>query len=223
MKKPLLSFLSAMALFAGVQATASAQTTVDASNVLKFEYLNNGDGAVSKSGNSVVMNGEWKMFGYYNEWQTVDLSEYSKLNVVLTDYQGSAKYNSSMSLILNLCLSADTYEGTNVSTQASIKKVNGKEVNSTVELEFDLEELTPYRAKVYYVVLMNSESCSFNVKDFYLTKKSNALPQIDGSATVVETSYLSLTGIRSKTPNKGLNIIRQTMSDGSVRTTKALF
>lgn len=40
--------------------------------------------------------------------------------------------------------------------------------------------------------------------------------------TVLSTDYISLVGIRSATPHRGLNIIRQTLSDGSVRVSKAI-
>lgn len=41
-------------------------------------------------------------------------------------------------------------------------------------------------------------------------------------ATVLSTDYISVVGVRSATPQRGLNIVRQKLSDGSVRVSKTL-
>lgn len=42
------------------------------------------------------------------------------------------------------------------------------------------------------------------------------------SADILSTEYFSLTGVKSNTPHKGLNLVRRTLSDGSVQVEKAL-
>ena len=51
---------------------------------------------------------------------------------------------------------------------------------------------------------------------------SAAVKNVSSSASVVSTEYYSLTGAMSATPVRGINIVKQTLSDGSTRYSKRL-
>lgn len=217
MKKKITHFLlSVFALFT-LGHVSVAQTKVDASELFPDENLNFGDGTVTKSGETISVNGSWKMYGWYNSsWGTTDLSDYSKMTVVISDYKGTTS-GTSVTLFVNLFKSAEANDGENVCVTVPV----GKGGDITVEL--DLETLCPYRTRSCYAAFWTWESCSFKVREFSFTRKAtSALPEISG-ATVVRTVYVSLTGAESPTPTRGINFIRQTMSDGTVKCTKAIF
>lgn len=216
MKKQILSFLSAALLLAGAQS-ATAQTKVDASEVFAnecFAFAASSNSTVGKSGETITVNAPFKYYGWFNEtWASVDLSAYSKLTAVITNYKGSEAKG--ITLGANLFKTADAIDGDNI-----FKETRNIDSNGNVTIELDLETEAPYRAKVCYVYLMNWEKCSYTVKEFSLTRKpTSALPSIDADQ-VVETTYFSLTGMRSATPFKGVNIVRQTLKDGSVKSFK---
>lgn len=54
------------------------------------------------------------------------------------------------------------------------------------------------------------------------TSVETALPALPADAVVVSTEYVSLSGVVSATPQRGVNIVRQTLSDGSTRVVKAV-
>ncbi len=56
----------------------------------------------------------------------------------------------------------------------------------------------------------------------YSSNVISAIKDITPAATVVSTEYYSLTGAMSATPVKGINIIKQTLSDGTTRYAKKL-
>lgn len=217
MKKLILTFLSAMALLAGAQG-AAAQTKVDASSVFGSEMFNfnpTPGSVVSKSGSTITASDQYKYYGWFNEsWETIDLSDYSKLTVVISNYKGLQA--AGIAIGANLCKTPDSLNGENTYTQSRNISKDGN-----VTLELDLETEAPYRAKVYYLYIMNWEPCSYTVKEFSLTKKaqSAALPTINAD-DVLETTYVSLTGLRSSKPFKGVNIVLQTLKNGSVKSFK---
>ena len=163
------------------------------------------------------MHNSWSIYGWYNKsWATTDLSDYSKITAVISDYKGSVK-NISITLFLNLFKSADAESGENVLVKSAVN------TDGETTIELDLDKLCPYRSRACYVGLQNWEACSFKVKEFFLTKgKSAATPDIKADEAT-ETTYISLTGSQSSTPHKGVSIVRTLMSDGSVRFAKAVF
>lgn len=61
------------------------------------------------------------------------------------------------------------------------------------------------------------------LKSIALTSSSTAIGEAEGSsAEVVKTEYFSLSGARVAEPVKGVNIVKQTLGDGSVRTSKRI-
>lgn len=207
-----------MAALIGGGLSTSAQTRVNANEIYADECLQFGGNSVKKDGETISMDGSWSIYGWYNKsWATSDLSDYSKITAVISDYNGSIN-NASIVLFINLFASEDAESGVNVSVAKSIN------ASGETTIELDLTDLCPYRKKTCYVGLQNWETCSFKVKEFFLTKgKSAAAPDIEATSDAVETTYISLTGSQSPTPHKGVNIVRRLMSDGSVRFTKAVF
>lgn len=63
---------------------------------------------------------------------------------------------------------------------------------------------------------------SIKFKSITRTKKTTALNLPSSDASVVSSQYISLSGKVSNEPQQGLNIVKQTLSDGSVRYIKAL-
>lgn len=57
----------------------------------------------------------------------------------------------------------------------------------------------------------------------FMFTPSAAVSTVKASATVVKTDYYSILGVKSEAPVKGVNIIKKTMSDGSVVTSKGVF
>lgn len=211
--------LSATAILFSCAAGAQAQTRVNANEVFRDEVVDFGRDGVTKDGETIIMNDSWKIYGWYNQsWDTEDLSGYSKITAVVSDYSGSAS-NADIMLFINLFKSADAKSGENVTARVAVNKSG----DTTIEL--DLEKLCPYRSRACYIGLQTWEKCQFKVKEFFLTKgETSATPTIDADkVVVVETTYQSLAGYVSATPHKGVNIVRQRMSDGSVRYTKAAF
>lgn len=199
----------------------SAQTRVNASELFVDECLQFGDGSVEKKDGMVIMNDSWRLYGWYNSsWVTTDLSDYSTVTAVITDYKSKAERpttNPDIVLLVNLFKSEDAISGGNETARVTINP------NGETTIELDLEKLCPYRSRVCYVGLETWEKSQFKVKEFFLTKnKSAATPDIEAGEAVT-TTYISLTGSQSSTPHKGVNIVRRIMSDGSVRFTKAVF
>ena len=70
-----------------------------------------------------------------------------------------------------------------------------------------------------------TETATVTFTKAYLWNKStdNAIVIVSSDdAEVVSTTYYSLTGVASKEPTKGINIVRQLLSDGTYKTTKIL-
>lgn len=211
--------LSASALLLGGIAT-SAQTRVNANELFVDECLQFGDGSVEKNDGMVIMNDSWRLYGWYNSsWKTTDLSDYSKITAVITDYASKADRpttNPDIVLLVNLFKSEDAISGGNETARVTINQ------SGETTIELDLTELCPYRSRVCFIGLETWEKSQFRVKEFFLTKnKSAATPDIEAT-DAVETTYISLTGSQSSTPHKGVNIVRRLMSDGSVRFSKAV-
>jgi hypothetical protein len=57
----------------------------------------------------------------------------------------------------------------------------------------------------------------------YVIPKKVGVRNISSTATVVKTEYYNLLGNKIAQPARGVNIIRKTMSDGSIATSKAVF
>lgn len=63
---------------------------------------------------------------------------------------------------------------------------------------------------------------SVTIKDVVKDTEPEALKPALENAELVGTEYFSLTGVKSATPQKGINIIRRSFSNGSVQLEKAL-
>ena len=199
----------------------SAQTRVNANELFVDECLQFDNGSVEKKDGMVIMNESWRLYGWYNSsWKTTDLSDYSTVTAVITDYKSRADRpttNPDIVLLVNLFKSEDAISGSNETSRVTIAN------NGETTIELDLTKLCPYRSRVCFLGLETWEKSQFRVKEFFLTKnKSAATPDIE-AADAVATTYISLTGSQSPTPHKGVNIVRRLMSDGSVRFTKAVF
>ncbi|MBN1925520.1 MAG: hypothetical protein JW798_06780 [Prolixibacteraceae bacterium] len=57
----------------------------------------------------------------------------------------------------------------------------------------------------------------------FMFTESVGVNNVKSSATVVKTEYFNILGVKSEAPVKGVNIIKKTMSDGSVVTSKGVF
>lgn len=66
-------------------------------------------------------------------------------------------------------------------------------------------------------------SCTISrVKIEFFTKVSTSLRPVTTDAEVVATDYFTLSGSKFSTPQKGINIVRRTLSDGTVQTDKVV-
>lgn len=221
MERLLQTLLLSMATLIGGRVSTSAQTRVNANELFVDECLQFGDGSVEKNDGMVIMNDSWRLYGWYNSsWKTTDLSDYTKITAVITDYKSRAERpttNPDIVLLVNLFKSEDAISGGNETSRVTIAN------SGETTIELDLAELCPYRSRVCFVGVETWEKSQFKVKEFFLTKsESAATPDIAATAEAVETTYISLTGSQSPTPHKGVNIVRRLMSDGSVRFTKAV-
>ncbi len=73
-------------------------------------------------------------------------------------------------------------------------------------------------------ILANKEAVgkTLSVKSVTISPSTTALRPITSDAEVVNTSYYDLAGVKATTPQKGLNIVVRTLSDGSKVTEKLL-
>lgn len=58
--------------------------------------------------------------------------------------------------------------------------------------------------------------------EFFLASSASALRPVKTDADVVSTDYYTLSGSKFSTPQKGINIVRRTLSDGTVQTDKVV-
>ncbi len=73
-------------------------------------------------------------------------------------------------------------------------------------------------------ILANKEAVgkTLSVKSVTISPSTTALRPITSDAEVVNTTYYDLAGVKATTPQKGLNIVVRTLSDGSKVTEKLL-
>lgn len=67
-----------------------------------------------------------------------------------------------------------------------------------------------------------AENTRISVKVYELQSTSTPVAENASDAEVVATEYYSVAGVTSVTPQKGINIIKDTLSDGTVRTRKVI-
>ncbi|MCI5776842.1 MAG: hypothetical protein MR215_04345 [Bacteroidales bacterium] len=102
-----------------------------------------------------------------------------------------------------------------------IKKGNTK-------VTFDVSAETVGDKAVTHIYIKSDENeasaypYSIKFKSITRAKKTTALNLPSSDASVVSSQYISLSGKVSNEPQQGLNIVKQTLSDGSVRYIKAL-
>lgn len=74
------------------------------------------------------------------------------------------------------------------------------------------------------VINISADGSALTVtKVMFYTPNPTAIGEAEGSsAEVVKTEYFSLSGARVAEPVKGVNIVKQTLGDGSVRTSKRI-
>lgn len=194
MKKLLL--LSALALCSAASMAVEKVSLSTAGFTFKTGSGTEGEGFTNDN--------QWGCFYEYDNWDGVDMSDYSQVVLVAE------------------APTADVWFQVMVNNTNEKDVTDKKGVNSVVgenKITVDLVNCTE-ATQIY--IQYGEVGATVKVKEFYLVKKSTALKPVINNAELVNTEYFSLTGTKSKVAQKGFNIIRRTFSDGSVVTEKAL-
>ena len=151
-----------------------------------------------------------------------------------TDYEYlTIEWDTSGSYDGTISVTAQGYASqTDAETDYSDGKYDNPNNNQSLFVEYSTgtatatltEEVTPYVLQLFIQGSTISEN-AVTITKAYLWNEStdNAIVIVSSDdAEVVSTTYYSLTGVASKEPTKGINIVRQLLSDGTYKTTKIL-
>ena len=77
---------------------------------------------------------------------------------------------------------------------------------------------------IYWNMYSQGNSTSTRVSAVIYEVKDTSTPviEVNSDVEVVATEYYSVSGVVSVTPQKGINIVKETLSDGSIRTRKLI-
>ncbi len=136
-----------------------------------------------------------------------------------TRYLGGANSLGETDAVIKIEFGAEVDEGC---FQLCVKRINGDEnywqitgSSGSFKVGSNISEAR---------ILANKEAIGkkLSVKSVTISPSTTALRPITSDAEVVNTTYYDLAGVKATTPQKGLNIVVRTLSDGSKVTEKLL-
>ncbi len=118
----------------------------------------------------------------------------------------------------------DIAEGNSLEMTSDEQKAVDATIKEVTPWIYDAISFKAEAGKCYNYFCTGSKACIYGfVFEPEAVVDPVAVKSINSNATVVKTEYFSISGARLNSPVNGLNIIRKTMSNGSIVTTKAVF